>query len=67
MPVLPAVPSTTVPPFVINFFFKASWTINKAALSFTDSPGLKYSALPYILQSVNSEACFNLTNGVFPI
>ena len=41
--------------------------MNKAALSLTDSPGLRYSALPYMLQPVNSEACFSRTNGVFPI
>ena len=46
IPVFPAVPSTIVPPFDINFLFKASCTINNAARSFTDSPGLKYSALP---------------------
>ena len=45
IPVLPAVPSTIVPPLEINFRLIASWTINRAALSFTDSPGLKYSAL----------------------
>ena len=46
IPVLPAVPSTIVPPFDISFLLMASSTINNAALSFTDSPGLKYSALP---------------------
>ena len=42
IPVLPAVPSTIVPPFDINFLLRASCTINKAARSLTDSPGLKY-------------------------
>ena len=46
IPVFPAVPSTIVPPFEINFLLRASWTMNRAALSFTDSPGLKYSAFP---------------------
>ena len=67
IPVFPAVPSTIIPPFEISFRLIASWTINNAALSLTDSPGLKYSAFPYIWQPVNSEACFSLTNGVFPI
>ena len=39
IPVLPAVPSTIVPPLDISFLFSASWTMNKAALSLTDSPG----------------------------
>ncbi|SVA96756.1 uncharacterized protein METZ01_LOCUS149610 [marine metagenome] len=46
MPVFPAVPSTTVPPFEINFFSSASLINANAALSFTDPPGFKYSALP---------------------
>ena len=46
IPVFPAVPSTIVPPLEISFLFNASWTINKAALSLTDSPGLNYSAFP---------------------
>ena len=46
IPVLPAVPSTIVPPFEINFFSCASFINAKAALSFTDPPGFKYSALP---------------------
>ena len=46
IPVFPAVPSTIVPPLEISFLLIASSTINNAALSFTDSPGLKYSAFP---------------------
>ena len=46
IPVLPAVPSTIVPPFDISFFSSASLIKAKAALSFTDPPGFKYSAFP---------------------
>ena len=46
IPVLPAVPSTTVPPVEINFFSWASLIKASAALSFTDPPGFKYSAFP---------------------
>jgi hypothetical protein len=44
--VFPAVPSTTVPPFEINFFSWASFINANAALSLTDPPGFKNSALP---------------------
>ena len=46
IPVFPAVPSTTIPPSDINFFSCASLIKAKAALSFTEPPGFKYSALP---------------------
>ena len=46
IPVLPAVPSTTVPPLAINFFSWASLINARAALSLTDPPGFKYSAFP---------------------
>jgi hypothetical protein len=46
MPVFPAVPSTIIPPLDINFFCSASLIKASAALSFTDPPGFKYSALP---------------------
>jgi hypothetical protein len=42
--VLPAVPSTIVPPFDINFFSSASFINAHAALSLIDPPGFKYSA-----------------------
>ena len=46
IPVLPAVPSTTVPPLAINFLFCASLIKARAALSLTDPPGFKNSAFP---------------------
>ncbi len=46
MPVLPAVPSTMVPPGRISPFASASRTMDSAARSFTDRPGLRNSALP---------------------
>ena len=46
MPVFPAVPSTIVPPFEINFFSSASLIKAQAALSLIDPPGFKYSAFP---------------------
>ena len=46
IPVLPAVPSTIVPPLEINLFSSAFLINAKAALSFTEPPGFKYSALP---------------------
>lgn len=41
MPVLPAVPSTTVPPGLMSPFSSASLTTNKAARSLTEPPILK--------------------------
>ncbi len=41
LPVFPAVPSTTVPPFVMRPFSSACLIINRAALSFTEPPGLR--------------------------
>ena len=67
IPVLPAVPSTIVPPLDINFLFSASFISASAALSFTDPPGFKYSALPKILQPVISEAALSFISGVLPI
>jgi len=40
------VPSTIVPPSEINFFSSASLINASAALSLTDPPGFKNSALP---------------------
>ena len=46
MPVLPAVPSTIVPPACSAPRASASSTMPRAARSFTDPPGLRNSALP---------------------
>ena len=67
IPVLPAVPSTIVPPFSICFFLIASFIICNAGLSFTDPPGLRNSHLPYISQPEISDATFSFIIGVFPI
>ena len=63
MPVLPAVPSTTVPPGRSVPRAMASRMMNKAARSLTDPPGFMNSALPRMLQPVSSEARFNLMSG----
>ena len=67
IPVLPAVPSTIVPPGFNLPEFIAFFIILNAALSFTDCPGFKNSALPKIIQPVSSLACLNFIKGVFPI
>src|SRR5436190_1270613 len=67
MPVLPAVPSTTTPPGLSNPLASASSMMNLAVRSFTDPPGLAYSALPRMVQPVSSEARRSLINGVLPI
>ena len=67
IPVFPAVPSTINPPGSNKLFFSASLIIHNAALSFTDCPGFKNSALPNILHPVSSETCLNFIRGVFPI
>ena len=56
MPVLPAVPSTIVPPAWSAPRAKASRRMKRAALSFTEPPGFIHSALPRISQPVASEA-----------
>src|SRR5690349_18373651 len=66
MPVLPAVPSTTVPPGFNAPRFSASRTIQSAARSFTEPPGLRNSALPRISQPVSSESLFSRMRGVLP-
>ena len=67
IPVLPNVPSTTIPFGSSSFFSSASSIIPRAVLSLTDPPGFKNSALPYISQPVISDGYFNLIRGVFPI
>ena len=46
MPVLPAVPSTIVPPGLSAPEAMASWMMASAARSFTEPPGFMNSALP---------------------
>ena len=67
MPVLPAVPSTMMPPGRSAPARTASWMMNSAARSFTDWPGFMNSALPRIVQPVASEARRSLISGVLPI
>ena len=67
MPVLPAVPSTTMPPGCSAPRCIASLMMNRAARSFTDWPGFMNSALPRMVQPVISEARFSLISGVLPI
>lgn len=67
MPVLPAVPSTIMPPGRSFPLRSASRMMNKAALSFTDWPGFMNSALPKISQPVSSETRSSLIRGVLPI
>ena len=67
MPVLPAVPSTIVPPLRSWPLATASWMIARAARSFTDPPGFMNSALPRIVQPVSSDARSSLMSGVWPI
>ena len=67
MPVLPAVPSTMVPPGLSAPRSIASLTIKSAARSFTDWPGFRNSALPKISHPVSSEARRSRMRGVLPI
>ena len=67
MPVLPAVPSTTVPPGFSTPRCSASRMIASAARSFTEPPGFMNSALPRILQPVSSEARRRRISGVLPM
>src|SRR5215831_6223863 len=66
MPVLPAVPSTTVPPAFSVPRFSASRMIQSAARSFTDPPGLRNSALPRISQPVSRLTLSSRMSGVLP-
>jgi hypothetical protein len=66
IPVLPAVPSTMVPPGRRSPRATASRMIDSAARSLTDWPGLRNSALPRISQPVSSDARRNRISGVLP-
>ena len=67
MPVLPAVPSTTVPPGRSSPRSTASLMMYSAARSLTDWPGFMNSALPQISQPVASDARLRRIRGVWPI
>ena len=66
MPVLPAVPSTMVPPGRSVPRLTASLMMKSAARSFTDCPGFMNSALPRMVQPVSSDARLSLISGVRP-
>src|ERR1700761_3001530 len=66
MPVLPAVPSTTVPPGLRMPRRSASSTIHFAARSLTEPPGFMNSALPRISQPVSSLKRCRRMRGVLP-
>src|SRR5690349_13796039 len=67
MPVLPAVPSTMIPPGAIRPRSSASVTIDSAARSLTDPPGFMNSHFASISHPVASLGPFSLTRGVLPI
>jgi hypothetical protein len=67
MPVLPAVPSTIVPPGFSRPRRSASRMMWSAARSFTDWPGLRNSALPQMSQPVASETRLSRMSGVLPM
>ncbi len=67
MPVLPAVPSTMVPPGFSRPDASASRMIASAARSLTEPPGFMNSALPRMAQPVASEARRSRISGVLPI
>jgi hypothetical protein len=66
IPVLPAVPSTMVPPGRSVPLAMASRMMKSAARSFTDWPGFMNSALPRISHPVASLTLFSRISGVFP-
>src|SRR5258706_16044690 len=66
MPVLPAVPSTTVPRGFNAPFFSASRMMKSAARSFTEPPGFRNSALPRISQPVSRDSDASRISGVLP-
>src|SRR5262245_8957138 len=66
MPVLPAVPSTTVPPGFSVPAFSAASMMPRAARSFTDPPGFMNSALPRISQPVSALSLLRRISGVLP-
>src|SRR5580658_3637156 len=67
MPVLPAVPSTTVPPGFNVPHRSASSTIHFAARSLTEPPGFMNSTLPRISQPVSLLKACRRISGVLPI
>ena len=67
MPVLPAVPSTIVPPGRSEPSAMACRMMLSAARSLTDWPGFMNSALPRISQPVASESLRRRIRGVLPI
>ena len=67
IPVLPAVPSTTVPPGFNAPEVRAARTMDRAARSLIEPPGFMNSALPRISHPVWSDRRFSRTRGVFPI
>ncbi len=67
MPVLPAVPSTIVPPGLSSPCASASRMIHSAARSFTEAPGLANSHLPQISQPAASLGPLRSTSGVLPM
>ena len=64
---LPAVPSTTVPPGASRPRASKSSTIPRAARSLTEPPGLRYSALPKIVRPSAAESLGSAISGVSPI
>src|SRR5690606_12433628 len=67
MPVLPAVPSTMMPPGFSVPRSSASLMMAQAARSFTEPPGFWNSALPRISQPVSSESLRRRMRGVLPM
>ena len=67
MPVLPAVPSTSVPPGFSRPRRSKSSRMPRAARSFTEPPGLRNSALPRISQPVASLKLLRRMSGVWPM
>ena len=67
IPVLPAVPSTIVPPGLKAPRATASVMMARPARSLTEPPGFMNSALPRIAQPVASDAWRSLIKGVLPI
>src|SRR5687768_16407811 len=67
MPVMPAVPSTIVPPGASWHLSSASRTIHSAARSLTEAPGLANSHLPKISQPASALGPASRTSGVLPI
>ena len=67
MPVLPEVPSITVPPFLSKPAFSASSIIFKAMRSLTELPGLVVSTLAKTWEGICLANLLIRTKGVLPI